>query len=97
MALEFMVRHNQVIRPHPKGINHTLGLKVWEDIARRCEHDPDPTTAGLLLFTPRGRPRHSFLRRNLSEPLMCDLHSLNMKAERQPVSATYRMMKGGAP
>lgn len=36
MQLEFMVRHNQVLRPHPGGLNpYHLGFVVWHDIERR--------------------------------------------------------------
>jgi len=34
--LEFLVRHNQVLRPNPGGINpYHLGFKIWHDIERR--------------------------------------------------------------
>lgn len=34
--LEFLVRHNQVLRPHPGSINpYHLGFKVWHDIVDR--------------------------------------------------------------
>jgi stage V sporulation protein R len=34
--LEFLVRHNQVLRPHPGGINpYHLGFVLWHDIERR--------------------------------------------------------------
>lgn len=36
MHLEFLVRHNQVLRPHPGGLNpYHLGFVMWHDIERR--------------------------------------------------------------
>lgn len=36
MYLEFLVRHNQVLRPHPGGLNpYHLGFVLWHDIERR--------------------------------------------------------------
>jgi stage V sporulation protein R len=36
MHIEFMIRHNQVLRPHPGGLNpYHLGFILWHDIERR--------------------------------------------------------------
>jgi stage V sporulation protein R len=36
LHLEFLVRHNQVLRPHPGGLNpYHLGFVMWHDIERR--------------------------------------------------------------
>ena len=36
MHIEFLVRHNQVLRPHPGGLNpYHLGFVLWRDIERR--------------------------------------------------------------
>ena len=36
LHLEFLVRHNQVLRPHPGGLNpYHLGFVLWHDIERR--------------------------------------------------------------
>ncbi len=36
LYLEFLVKHNQVLRPHPGGINpYHLGFVIWHDIERR--------------------------------------------------------------
>lgn len=36
LHLEFLVRHNQVLRPHPGGLNpYHLGFILWHDIERR--------------------------------------------------------------
>ena len=84
LHLEFLVRHNQVVRPFPKGLNpYYLGLKVWDDIKRRHD-DPTPeeiekygkpTKTGMeAIFEVREVDRDaSFLRRFLSEELMREM------------------------
>jgi stage V sporulation protein R len=54
LMLEFMVRHNQVLRPHPGSINpYHLGFQIWLDIERRWnegdtgkEFSKDPKWSG---------------------------------------------------
>ena len=77
MSLEFMVHHNQVLRPAPGGLNpYHLGFAVWNAIYRSHEGDAPPDhsrrTAGRdALFAAREIDRDvSFLRRFLDEPLM---------------------------
>ncbi len=84
LHLEFLVRHNQVVRPFPKGLNpYYLGLKVWDDIKRRHD-DPTPeeiekygkpTKTGMeAIFEAREVDRDaSFLRRFLTEELMREM------------------------
>jgi stage V sporulation protein R len=83
IRIEFIVRHNQVLRPVPGGLNpYHLGFKIWEDIERRG-NDPTPEereslppgkTGRDLLFETREVDRDSsFLRRWLHEQLMRDL------------------------
>ena len=84
LHLEFLVRHNQVVRPFPKGLNpYYLGLKVWDDIKRRHD-DPtpeeiekygQPTKTGMeAIFEAREVDRDaSFLRRFLTEELMREM------------------------
>ncbi|HVN83692.1 MAG TPA: SpoVR family protein [Candidatus Binatia bacterium] len=84
LHLEFLVRHNQVVRPHPGGLNpYHLGFKVWEDIRRRYD-DPtpderaaigDPEKTGIeKMFEVRESDRDvSFLRRHLTENLIREL------------------------
>ena len=78
MQLEFLVRHNQVVRPFPKGINpYHVGLRVWEDIARQCGHTNENDHGGrdCQLFHAREVDRDtSFLRRHLSERLMREMN-----------------------
>lgn len=84
LHLEFLVRHNQVVRPHPGSINpYHLGLRVWDEIDR--SHD-EPTPDEREASGPEGRsPRAmmfevrevdrdaSFLRRFMNEAVMRDL------------------------
>lgn len=84
LYLEFLVRHNQVVRPFPKGLNpYYLGLKVWDDIKRRHD-DPTPEeiekygrptkTGTQAIFEAREVDRDaSFLRRFLTEELMREM------------------------
>ncbi|MBM4257561.1 MAG: SpoVR family protein [Deltaproteobacteria bacterium] len=84
LHLEFLVRHNQVVRPHPRGINpYHLGLKLWDDIKRRhdeptreeIEKYGKPTKTGTqAIFEAREVDRDiSFLRRFLTEELMREM------------------------
>jgi len=85
MQLEFIVRHNQVVRPFRGGLNpYHLGLRIWEDIRRRYdEPTPEETkelgphhpTGTQKLFEVRETDRDvSFLRRHLTENLMRELN-----------------------
>jgi stage V sporulation protein R len=84
LHLEFLVRHNQVVRPFPRGINpYHLGLKLWDDIKRRhdnptpeeIEQYGKPTKTGIqAIFEAREVDRDvSFLRRFLTEELMREM------------------------
>jgi stage V sporulation protein R len=84
LRIEFMVRHNQVLRPIPGQINpYHLGFKLWEDIYRRhTEPTPEeikkygaPAKSGAeKLFEAREVERDtSFLRRYLTEELMREM------------------------
>lgn len=84
IQLEFIVRHNQVVRPFPKGLNpYHLGLKIWDDIKRRHD-DPTkeeiekygkPTKTGMQkIFEVREVDRDaSFIRQYLTEELMREM------------------------
>jgi stage V sporulation protein R len=84
LHLEFLVRHNQVVRPFPRGLNpYFLGLKIWDDIRRRHDNPtPEeiekygkPTKTGLqAIFEVRETDRDvSFLRRFLTEEMMREM------------------------
>jgi stage V sporulation protein R len=81
LHLEFIIRHNQVVRPIPGQINpYHLGLRIWEDIYRRhtnptaeeIKRDGPPSTTGeKKVFEIREAERDaSFIRRYLTEDLM---------------------------
>ncbi len=99
LHLEFIVRHNQVVRPIPGQINpYHLGLKIWEDIYRRwtnptkdeIERDGAPTkSANEKLFEVREVERDSsFLRRYLTEDLLreMDIFEYESRGEEYVVS-----------
>ncbi len=55
--LEFLVRHNQVVCPHPGGINpYHVGFKIWHDIERRFD-EPDRGRDRGLRPADEVRPR----------------------------------------
>jgi stage V sporulation protein R len=83
LHLEFLVRHNQVLCPHPGGLNpYHLGFVLWHDIEKRWNekhgiYDPDPfewTPGREKIFEIRQSDRDSaFLRRFLSAEMMREL------------------------
>ncbi len=95
MYIEFLVHHNQVIRPHPGSLNpYHLGFKVWHDILRRFsdtppEEGPEADIAPPLddsglkkLFEVRETDRDvSFLRRFLTMELMRELDIFEYQRE----------------
>ncbi len=72
LQLEFIVRHNQVVRPHEGSINpYHIGLRIWEDIHRRAGGGAAGDEA---IFLVRETDRDaSFLRRHLHEELVREL------------------------
>lgn len=84
LHLEFLVHHNQVIRPHPGGLNpYHLGFRLWEDIRRRYDAPTPDEIAGEgqpdmsgrdKIFEVRETDRDiSFLRRFLTEEFMREM------------------------
>lgn len=87
MHLEFLVRHNQVLRPTPGGLNpYHLGFILWRDIERRWNEDgglaadeplsmhENDTPGRKKIFAVREADRDSsFLRRFLTREIMQDL------------------------
>jgi len=92
LHLEFLVRHNQVVRPIEGGLNpYHLGLKIWDDIRKRYD-DPSPEEThefhrsageGLKqIFEVRSADRDaSFLRRFLTEELMREMDLFQYQAK----------------
>jgi stage V sporulation protein R len=97
LHLEFLVRHNQVVRPIPNDINpYHLGLKMWDDIVRRHDEPsfdeveelhPSLKTTGRpsgreVIFHIREVDRDvSFLRRFLTRKLMHEMDMIEMEPE----------------
>lgn len=84
LALEFIVHHSQVVRPHPGSINpYFLGFKTWHDIVRRYDNPTaeeieiygKPSGTGMeKIFAVREVDRDSsFLRQFLHQKLMRQL------------------------
>jgi stage V sporulation protein R len=91
LQIEFIVRHNQVVRPTQGSVNpYHLGLRVWEDIRRRYD-DPErgeepleatAKTGTEKLFEVRAVDRDaSFLRRHLTERLIRELNLFEYRAQ----------------
>jgi stage V sporulation protein R len=80
VLLEFMVRHNQVICPHPGGLNpYHVGFCVWRDIERRFGgENTDQGRAKLMQVRETDRDV-SFLRRFLTEELCRELDLFTWK------------------
>ena len=85
LQIEFIVRHNQVVRPFPRSLNpYHLGLRVWEDICRRYDNPngdeagergaPHPTGTQKLFEVREADRDVSFLRRHLTENLIRELN-----------------------
>lgn len=89
LQLEFLVRHNQVVRPHEGGLNpYHLGLRIWEDIAARNGGTGGSAPAGSetagrdAMFRVRESDRDTaFLRRHLTEDLMRELDLFQYQAK----------------
>jgi len=80
LRLEFIVHHNQVLRPHPGGLNpYHVGFRIWQSIYETEEGpgpcEPAKPTAGKeALFRVREVDRdQSFVRRFLTKALARDL------------------------
>lgn len=65
LYLEFIIRHNQVLRPHEGGINpYHLGFAIFTDLEKRHPQEPD------FVFKVREQERDtSFIRRYLTGEL----------------------------
>jgi stage V sporulation protein R len=99
LQIEFLVRHNQVVRPIPGDINpYHLGLRLWDDIVRR--HD-EPTPEELEAYGPPDRSGRaaifevrevdrdvSFLRRFLTQPLMREMDMVELQPAEGAMTVT---------
>ncbi len=74
LHLEFLVRHNQVICPHPGGLNpYHIGFLVWRDIERRFGGEGSAEAREKLFAVRESERDVSFLRRFLTLDLMREL------------------------
>ena len=103
LHLEFLVRHNQVVRPIPGTINpYHLGLALWEHLARRSgEAPPAPGTPPPLAADERAAPPESifqvrevdrdvsFLRRFLTEELLRELDLIRYEPKGEELIVTH--------
>jgi stage V sporulation protein R len=99
LHVEFLVRHNQVVRPVPGGLNpYHLGFRLWEEIYRRyddptaeeaVELEPNPPSAQEKLMEVRAADRDtSFLRRHLTASVVRDLNLFEYRAKGDDLEVT---------
>jgi stage V sporulation protein R len=74
LHLEFLVRHNQVVCPHPGGINpYHVGYVIWRDIERRFGGEGSDEGRKKLFEVRESDRDVAFLRRFLTEELCREL------------------------
>ncbi len=99
MHMEFLVHHNQVVRPIPGDLNpYYIGLKIWDDIWRRhgdtggelppADVPPDENALKVLMEVREIDRDTSFLRRFLTHELMeeMDLFQHQARGKEQVVT-----------
>jgi len=104
LHLEFLVRHNQVVRPISGSINpYHVGLNLWEYLARRSGEavpspgdarpsppQPDTTAPAESIFQVREVDRDaSFLRRFLTEELARELDLIRYEPKGEDLVITH--------
>ena len=78
--LEFLVRHNQVICPHPGGLNpYHVGYMVWHDIEKRFGGFETPEGRAKMFEVRESDRDVAFLRRFLTEELCRELDLFTWK------------------
>jgi stage V sporulation protein R len=81
VMLEFLVRHNQVICPHPGGLNpYHVGFMVWRDIERRFGGEGSKEGQAKMMEVRESDRDPAFLRRFLTHELMRELDLFTWKA-----------------
>lgn len=84
LLMEFFVRHNQVLRPIPRGMNpYYIGFKLFEDIEKRWDEPSDEEREEFGRKGGQGRKRifqvreadrdESFIRQYLTRDLMHEM------------------------
>jgi stage V sporulation protein R len=86
LHLEFLVHHNQVVRPHVGALNpYHVGFVMWHDLEKRYGGE-ERGRAPEELFEVRESERDiSFLRRFLNRELMEELHMFEFKRKQNQV------------
>src|SRR5918993_370204 len=80
VMLEFMVRHNQVICPHPGGLNpYHVGFCIWRDIEKRFGGEGTKEARAKLMEVRESDRDVAFLRRFLTPELMRELDLFTWK------------------
>jgi stage V sporulation protein R len=94
LNIEFLIRHNQVVCPHPGGINpYHLGIKIWQSLDERCTENNEGRD---FLFAVRESDRdNSFLRRHLTEELVRELDLFEYATQGDDVVVTEISDKEG--
>ncbi len=78
--MEFLVRHNQVICPHPGGINpYHVGFVIWHDIEKRFGGSESGAGRAKMFEVRESDRDQAFLRRFLTQDLMRELDLFSFK------------------
>jgi len=73
LHIEFLVHHNQVVRPHVGSLNpYHVGFTMWHDLDKR--HGGNGKAAPMLFEVRESERDVSFLRRFLTRELMDEMH-----------------------
>lgn len=84
LHLEFLVHHNNVVRPHVGNINpYYLGFMIWQDLEKR-NGGASSASGHAAIYEARESERDvSFLRRFLTRELMEEMHMFEYKRDQQ--------------
>jgi stage V sporulation protein R len=82
LHIEFLVHHNQVVRPHVGDLNpYHVGFTIWHDLDKRHGGDVNGVTAAALFEARESERDVSFLRRFLTHELMKEMHMFEYQRE----------------
>jgi stage V sporulation protein R len=82
LHIEFLVHHNQVVRPHVGSLNpYHVGFTIWHDLDKRHGGDADGKAAPILFEVRESERDVSFLRRFLTRELMEEMHMFEYKRQ----------------
>lgn len=82
LHIEFLVHHNQVVRPHMGNINpYYLGFTIWQDLERRYGGEAHGEVPAVLFEVRESERDASFLRRFLTRELMEAMHMFEYERE----------------